>query len=651
VNRRWSGAARWAGAALVAVPAAGGVLAGAPAARAAEPVARPAMSVGVPAGLPKGRLLVLRAGRLELAVDGRVLRSIPLGGPLDLARLPALVRDPDWASSPRGGVVRLGATLAARPGTTVRGTYPSLRRLELSPTGAGAAQLLGTGAGLRLDGVTVTGGSAVWLHGSVVRMHRVVLRGEPAVRGGQVQRRPVLRVGRGGHVDLRRVRVTGGERGVLLQDVADAVVDRLVTAGTRGDALTVDGGSKLRVTAVTVGSSHGDGVVLTSVRGLLLDGVHSRGTRGAAVRVRQSRSVTVSRLTSRGDALAVSATDATDLRVTRLSARGAGAGVAVRGTGSLRLDTSVLDGVTGDALELAVPRAEVARVRVTDAREALVVGSASRGLAVRDSALGGRRAGVRAAAGSSGAVLTRVRVDAPDGAALRLAAPGVRLVGCTVTGAQGIAVRAGGGGLSLTDTDVEATGAALDVSDPGASVAVHGGRLDGGGARAVGTRGGLLVLSQTAVGGGAAIGVDVRAATVPSTATTTSTGASPGVPGAGDRGLEGRGVTVDATAVAVRAAGPVTVRIDGSALHGTDIGVQARAGASGRVVDTTVTAARAATGDVLFEGDEGTGLPLRPLGLIAVGAVLLAMLLEVVRLRDRADHQPPLAPAHVVNRT
>jgi hypothetical protein len=54
----------------------------------------------------------------------------------------------------------------------------------------------------------------------------------------------------------------------------------------------------------------------------------------------------------------------------------------------------------------------------------------------------------------------------------------------------------------------------------------------------------------------------------------------------------------------------------------------------------------------VFEGAEGTGLPLRPLGLVAVVAVLLAVLLEIVRkVRERGDHQPALAPAHVVNRT
>src|SRR4051794_4286934 len=175
---------------------------------------------GVPAVhlLAHGRVLVLRPHRLQVAVDGRIRREIPVAQPLDLARLPDVVHDPAFASSPAPGVVRLGAVLVQRPDTTVEaGDDGTSLRLELRDTGgAGPGRITGTRASLRLRHASVVAAGLAplagiaaglrYLHQSEITLHDVTLDG---LGGNRRHRLPAPPTDGGGAVSLRKVRAAG----------------------------------------------------------------------------------------------------------------------------------------------------------------------------------------------------------------------------------------------------------------------------------------------------------------------------------------------------------------------------------------------------------------------------------------------------------
>ena len=258
---------------------------------------------GVPAVhlLAHGRVLVLRPHRLEVAVDGWIRRDIPVTQPLDLARLPEILRDPAFAWSPGPGVVRLGAVLVQRPETlVVAGDDGSRLRVELDDTGgAGPARITGTRAALRLRGVDVVAGGAEavagaaaslrYLHQSDVTLDDVTL---DALGGSGRNGLPALRTDGGGRVRLHRVRVVGQARGITIEDAVGAQVDDFVASGLAGDALVVSGGSGAHISGVRAEGLGAAGVRLRDTLGAALTDVRVRTT-GTALSVEGGDGVVV----------------------------------------------------------------------------------------------------------------------------------------------------------------------------------------------------------------------------------------------------------------------------------------------------------------------------------------------------------------------
>src|SRR3954468_21141788 len=258
---------------------------------------------GVPAVhlLAHGRVLVLRPHRLQVAVDGRIRREIPIAQPLDLARLPDVVHDPAFASSPEPGVVRLGAVLVQRPETTVEaGDDGGHLRLELGETGgAGAGRGTGTRAELRLRSVTVVApglqpvsGVAAglrYLHQSDIQLDDVTLEGLGGTGRTGV---PALRSDGGGRVRLHTVRVLGQGRGVTIEDAVGPEIAGFVANGLGGDALVVSGGSGARISGVRAEGLAAGGVRLHETTGAGLADVRVR-TSGVALGVEGGDGVVV----------------------------------------------------------------------------------------------------------------------------------------------------------------------------------------------------------------------------------------------------------------------------------------------------------------------------------------------------------------------
>src|SRR4051794_29911048 len=274
---------------------------------------------GVPAVhlLAHGRVLVLRPHRLQVAVDGRIRREIPVAQPLDLARLPDVVHDPAFASSPGPGVVRLGAVLVQRPDTTVEaGDDGASLRVELADTGgAGPGRITGTRASLRLRHASVVAAGLLpvsgiaaglrYLHQSEITLHDVTLDGLGGIGRTRV---PALRTDGGGRVSLQSVRVRGQGRGVAIEDAVGAEIAGLVADGLGGDALVVSGGSGVRINNVRAEGLTAAGVRLHETIGAGLTDVRVR-TSGIALGVEGGDGVVVRGGALEGGKAAVRAVD------------------------------------------------------------------------------------------------------------------------------------------------------------------------------------------------------------------------------------------------------------------------------------------------------------------------------------------------------
>ncbi len=420
-----------AGGLLVAGP-----LVAASPASAAE-VARPDVTVpalpGVPAAalLAHGRVLVLRPGSLEIALDGRVRRTVAVRQPLDLTQLPALVGDPSYAVRTAPDGLLLGAVLLQRPGTRV---VASGVRLELADTGgAGPARLTGTRAAVDLSGVTVTASSALgvaatpgarivtaglrYLHDSDVRLQDVVLRGlgTPGRAG-----LPAVRAGGGSRVRLTGITLEAGGRGVQLDQPGPLDIEGLTADHATGDVIRVVGGSGAR-----------------------LSGIRTTGTAGAAVRLRATIGTTLTGLSSTGDTRALIATDVDGLDA---------AGVSASGSGLL---------VGGRRVELVSPRVDAPAValQVEGATGVVVHGGSLRGTAaVRADAqsMGVRLEGVttrgrvtRSVGVYGGTVDDPARAAAPAATPAHPAAAGEPWWAARLRGAGAVALVVLGGGLLL----------------------------------------------------------------------------------------------------------------------------------------------------------------------------------------------------------
>jgi hypothetical protein len=297
---------------------------------------------GVPAVhlLAHGRVLVLRPHRLQVAVDGRIRREIPVAQPLDLARLPDVVDDPAFASSPAPGVVRLGAVLVQRPETTVEaGDDGRSLRLELADTGgAGPGRITGTRAALRLRSVTVVApglapvsGVAAglrYLHRSDIRLDDVLLDGLGGIGRAGV---PALRSDGGGRVRLHTVRVHGQGRGVAIEDAVAAEIAGFVANGLGGDALLVSGGSGARISGVRAEGLTGAGVRLRDTLGAGLTDVRVRTT-GIALGVEGGDGVVVRGGALEGGKAAVRAIDGQTVVLDGVTTTGAIRGATVSGS-------------------------------------------------------------------------------------------------------------------------------------------------------------------------------------------------------------------------------------------------------------------------------------------------------------------------------
>jgi hypothetical protein len=462
----------------------------APATAAAMPALDPA-TIAVPAGLGTGRVLLVRPTRIDVVADGRVRRVVPLAGPLDLARLPALVGDPAYASVPEAGVVRLDATLAQRPGSQVTASGPGLAELRVGS----AARLFGTRSSLDLDGIAVViaGGRAIgtdapvrYTHGSTVELGDVTIRGALRDRPATP---PSVQVDGGTTLTAEHVRIAGGgEAALRVADAGEVSLNDVVLESASGNGLDVTGGDALELARVTARENGGVGVVLRQpgdlrvqsglratgnraagfdllgLRNVRLTGLMTSANGGPGLQLRSSQDVFLTGVRSSEDVAGVHVTGSADVHVADYVSRGSANGLSVKDSARFDANGATVADARDDGITLAGRSMTLADVRVEDAGEGLVVAAGSSGVTMRDSRFGGDRSGVRIAAGTNDVTLRRVTADAPNGVALRSGGDRVLVEGVTATGGVGVDLR---GSASIENSSVRAAAAALRVAEYG----------------------------------------------------------------------------------------------------------------------------------------------------------------------------------------
>jgi len=598
-------------------------------------------TVNVPRDLRTGRVLLVRPHSIELVQSGTVVRSVVFTGTLDLARLPDLVAEPQYASWRAKGVLRLGAVLRAGPQTTVTGEPPVLDRIELGDAGGVSARILGSRATFRLSGVTVTapppaqGGpekpGSLSFNASTVELTKTTLTGLGSGPTGEAEQKraaiPALRVN-GGTLAITDSTVTGGGDGIVVIDAENLTLQRVRTQRTGGDGIRVRGGSAGTIGAVTSTDNRRYGVTITGPTRAKLTGPFTlSGNRAAGLGVTNADHLDISNVTSTNDKRGVVVKGGNTVRLTKITTSRGDVGVTVTSSRAVTLTQVTsqharLTGISVDADTVAI-----AGSTVTDARDGLVLQAKSRNVTVRDSAFSGSRYGVKAASAGGPVVLSRSRLDSAKGSALRITGPGTTVDGCTLSGANGIIVR-GKGRLTATGNVVRVQNRAVDVGRGVAPVTVKGGELAGQDGITVSAVGTSLTMNDVRIEG-AAIGIRAQGQ------------------------FEGNGLRVSATDIGIRLSRGTRARVSDSTVTAGSVGIAASAGAEATLTNTEVRAPRPSRGQVTFRGpNRWSHEPMRWLGVGVLVALALGILMEMLRtITYRRERRFGLAPAHVLNRS
>lgn len=602
----------------------------------------------VPADLRDGRVLILRPHRIDLAVDGVVQRTVPHLGPLDLARLPELLADQRYARRMSPTSVRLSATLAQRPGTSIVTSARGVREVELD-AGVG---LYGTRARLKLTGVRLTSvsdaapGLLRYGAGSVVTLQGTEIVG--LGKGGR-ESFPAVRVTRAA-VEATDLALIGGGPGIVADRTTSASLTKVRVHGCGGDGIVIKGGRLVRLAGlaaqgcrgdgirvtgpislpgfrgpVSVANNAGSGLLLDAVRDLHLADVTSTGNLGSGIRLKGVKNADLERVSSTRDLVGVAMEDSANVNMSQIQAQAVGVGVSAKRTTKLKINAIVVSSAGIAGLSLSARDALLASSSVDAAPQGLIIQSGAQNITVRDTALTGTQVAVRVARSTAGVTLSDDALSSPSGTAVQASGEDVSLVGCSVTGRIGVVIRGRDNMLRMTSTTVDADGVALDLGRWSGAASVTGSRFTGADP-VVAVRGDSLTMTGTTVEGR-------RSAAFVLTR------------------LVARNVSLTADSVGMRATKSAQVTVTDSRIRAGSVGVSAAKSAAVTLDQTQVSAPRPSSGPVTFLGrNRWSHLPLRWIALAVLLVMTVAIMLEIIRkLREHSHVEHAGVPAHVLN--
>ncbi|WP_055526383.1 right-handed parallel beta-helix repeat-containing protein [Streptomyces graminilatus] len=462
-----------------------------------------------------GRLIVIRPGAVDLVRGGVRENSLSPGG----AEVPmswlAANTGPDWIAQDGEdpSAVQVEAAVLLAPGTTlkigevtkkvlftaghdeasttwIRGSraFVDIRDTTLAAAGPDGGDLaedapmrpyIYMGAGGRLDiaGTTVSG---FGLPGKAPARFSGVTWGKgstgSAVGSTFQGNRTGLRLAGSDGVELDHVTVEEStEDGIVLNGDTGTRITGLTARGNGRNGVSVGGTDGRSLSGITTRDNKGIGVRAAPQKGLSLARPDSRSDQGGGIRLLSCANCTVTDATVQHTKVAVSvAGPGSKVTVKKPQLTGGRTGISL---GEDIGSATVTDGRVSDfdrGITVSGPRVTVVGTRIDGSRTGISVNGKARGAVLRNVTVDGGRAGVTAAATTTGVSLTGVRITNVSGKGLASASPGLRVKGSSVAGAgtavdlgaaatlDGLAVTGAHRGIHLAK-EVKATGTELNI--------------------------------------------------------------------------------------------------------------------------------------------------------------------------------------------
>lgn len=632
----------------------------APGAVAAPPVAADSAA---PAPTPH-RQLIIRRDTVDVVLDGALVSQVPRpGGVIEAGWLVGKV-PARWLSGTSGSTLRLSSEIVLGRGAVFE-VGPLTTRLEM----------MGGSDPRESAGISAGSGTLLLFNTMVVSVDPSTGRLVSAAQLG----RPWISVGMGGRVDMRDSHVSGlgtgtGSRsaGLFLGPGASGSVSRstfednkfgLVLSGTQsvtldkvtarrsalnGVALRDDVGTTIG--SVTSTDNAQDGVSISGVEGRRISGLHTERNKRYGVRIADLHNLVVAGTRSVDDSRAL-VLDGCQLCVVQgLDVHGGEVGLQVGGaSGLVRVDGGTIDGAaTGARLVNSIGGVTLDRLSVTGASTTGIV-LCGLDVKVTGAKVTSKGTGIGVCGQAAGAEVGTSDIRG-DQIGIRVIAPArdVTVIDTAVSGGRDAGVAVSASGVSLTrvqvspaHTGIHIYGEAQDTSLD--QVTVRGGR---DGIVATGTTKGLTIFNPRVSGvSGDALssgsdGLSVREGTI----TDAGTGLSL-------RGTsEISGLSVVDVVKGLRISKHAQVASEEIDVLATKIGIQVERGGSFVLADSRVRASRALVGHVDQRGTNVVTLPPFPwYGFAAIGAVVFALLLEVIHRVRTGRSRAATAPKHVTN--
>jgi Right handed beta helix region len=523
-------------------------------------------------------MVVVRSSTVDLVGGGSLDRRIPRRqGDLTLTALNRYL-PAGWLSI-TDSTARLAATVVLTPGVTldVGGEVTTLK-LVGGATSPEAASIYTGGGRLTLRGATVTSAD------------RSTGQAMPPSPG-----RPFIVVAPRGRLDA--VDATISDLGTQRTDSEDrpAVQFAAGSSGSltgtsflrNGTGLQLSGSQDVRLDAVTVSESTGDGLVLRGDRGTTMSGIRTERNGGYGVRVTGA---------------------STDRPVTGITTTGNGKFGVFVGADDTRIAGVTTSGDVSGGIEVA----------------------RSNSVTVTDSTATDEPVGVFTHLGATNTVLDRLKITGGRrGVEIEKTTNGLTVQASTIAGAKVAGVSVGGNEVQLRDLSVSDSRTAVRVERGAVGVTVVGLTLSGGQDGVVATPGTERVVLQNLKADGVenesvrSFSPDIRIVGG------TITGGLTGINSGSTATIAGTSITL--TNEGIRAQSGGAVRVDEVDVDAVAVGINAQPGSPVLLTGSRVHALEAIRGEVSQAGVNDLSLPpLSLLGAIGIPLVLLALLLELV---------------------
>ena len=551
------------------------------------------------------RMVVVRDDSLDLVTQGRLTRRTPRRvGPVTLTTMSRYLPR-SWLTID-GGTAVLSAAVVLTP------------RVVLDIGGdVGTVKL--TGGATQPEAASIYSGSGrILLHGITVTSVDAASGLSVPARPG----RPFIVVSTGGRLDATDVTVTDlGATGRAAPRPAisfhagtgGSVVRTTFAHNTTG--LELQQTQDVRLEDVTVTDSTADGLALSGDRGTTVNRVRAERNGGNGVRFDGTT---------------------TDHPITGITTSGNGRfGVAAVRLQNARLEDLRTAGDASGGLELS----RAANVTVS-------------GLTAVDEPIG-----VFAHIGSTGITLDRLAVrGGRRGVAIEKTTTHLVLQSSTFDAVKLAGVAIGGTAVELRDVAVNDTQAGLRIERGASDVTAIGLRLTGGRDGVVATAGttGVVLHDLSAVGveNDAVRSFSPDARILGGTIVGATTGVTAGAATTISR------MSMSVVNSGIRARSPGLVRAEEVDIDAVAVGIDAAVGSPVLLADSRVRALQAVRGELTEQGTNELSLPpLNLLGAIGVPLILLALILELVRLArqrgcgSRPRWTPPRVPVAAVRRS